>query len=226
MKIYAAINKVMNEVGAISKEGVNKQQGYKFRGIDQVMTALHPILCKHNVFVVPEVLSQSREERETKSGGNLIYSVCSVKYTFYADDGSSVTAVVVGEGMDSGDKATNKAMSVAFKYACFQVFCIPIENGLDDPDNDTPEESKRKQPQQATGSQGGRSQGGSGGSQGAGVISEAQAKRMFAISQGNAELCKDVIGRYGYETSKDVLKKDYEAICKEIESDATLPWNN
>jgi hypothetical protein len=71
----------------------------------------------------------------------LIYSICTIKYTFYAEDGSSVSATVIGEGMDSGDKATNKAMSIAFKYACFQVFCIPTEE-MKDPDADTPEESR------------------------------------------------------------------------------------
>jgi len=93
---------------------------------------------KYKVFIVPEVLEQTREERTTKNGNTVIYSVCKVKYTFYADDGSSVQAVVVGEGMDSGDKATNKAMSIAFKYACFQTFCIPTEEMVD-PDTESHE---------------------------------------------------------------------------------------
>ena len=67
----------------------------------------------------------------SQKGGTLIYSICRIKYTFYAEDGSNVSAVVIGEGMDSGDKATNKAMSIAFKYACFQVFCIPTEEMKD-----------------------------------------------------------------------------------------------
>ena len=107
-----------------------------YRGIDDVMNALQPLLAKYHIFVVPEVLEQQREERQTARGGLLLYSICRVKYTFYAEDGSSVSAVVIGEGMDSGDKATNKAMSVAFKYACFQVFCIPTEE-MKDPDAET-----------------------------------------------------------------------------------------
>ena len=102
-----------------------------FRGIDAVMNALSPALIKNKVFAVPEILEQTREERQTSKGGNLIYSVCKIKYTFYAEDGSSLSAIVIGEGMDSGDKATNKAMSIAFKYACFQVFCIPTEEMVD-----------------------------------------------------------------------------------------------
>lgn len=131
--IYQSINAVMNDIGAVGKNTRNTQQGFMFRGIDAVMNAINPALIKNKVFIVPEILEQSREERTTKNGSLLIYSICKVKYTFYAEDGSSIEAVVIGEGMDSGDKATNKAMSIAFKYACFQVFCIPTEE-MKDPD--------------------------------------------------------------------------------------------
>ena len=123
----------MADIGAIGKDKKNAQQGFKYRGVDDVMNALQPVMVKHGLFVVPEIIDQRREERQTSRGGNLIYSVCTVRYTFYAKDGSSVQCVVIGEGMDSGDKATNKAMSIAFKYACFQVFCIPTEE-MKDPD--------------------------------------------------------------------------------------------
>lgn len=139
--IYETISDVMAEIGSIGKDSRNSQQGFMYRGIDAVMNAINPALIKHKLFVVPEVLSQRREERQTAKGGNLIYSVCTIKYTFYAEDGSSVSATVIGEGMDSGDKATNKAMSVAFKYACFQVFCIPTEE-MKDPDAETMQPSK------------------------------------------------------------------------------------
>ena len=88
-----------------------------YRGVDDVMNALNPAFIKHKLFMVPEVMEQSRERRTTGKGGELIYSVCKVRYTFFAEDGSSVHAVVIGEGMDSGDKASNKAMAVAFKNA-------------------------------------------------------------------------------------------------------------
>ena len=129
--IYQTISDVMAEIGFIGKDTKNQQQGFMYRGIDAVMNALNPALIKHKLFVVPEVLEQTREERQNSKGTNLIYSICKVKYTFFAEDGSSVSAVVIGEGMDTGDKATNKAMSIAFKYACFQVFCIPTEEMVD-----------------------------------------------------------------------------------------------
>lgn len=119
-----------------------------YRGIDAVMNAINPALIKHHLFVVPEVIEQTREERQSSRGGNLIYSICKIRFTFYAEDGSSVSAVVVGEGMDSGDKATNKAMSVAFKYACFQVFCIPTEEMVD-PDAECHEVKPKVSPAKA-----------------------------------------------------------------------------
>lgn len=131
MNIFESINKVMEDIGAIGKNTKNQQQGFMYRGIDAVMNALQPALVKHKVFVVPEVIDQTREERTNAKGTTLLYSIIKVKYTFYAEDGSSISSTVIGEGMDSGDKATNKAMSIAFKYACFQVFCIPTEEMVD-----------------------------------------------------------------------------------------------
>ena len=143
-KIYEAIPAIMDEIGHIGKEKRNQQQGFMFRGIDQVMNTMKPLLAKHGVFVVPEVTDRQREERTTKGGSNLIYSILTVRYHFCASDGSEVVATTVGEGMDSADKASNKAMAVAFKYACFQVFCIPTEEiAKDDPDNYSQEESVR-----------------------------------------------------------------------------------
>lgn len=144
--IYAAICGAMEDVGVVGKGDYNKTQGFKYRGIDAVMNALNPAMIKHKIFCTPEVLEQSREERTTAKGASLIYSVCRMRYRFFTTDGSYVDAIVVGEGMDSGDKATNKAMSAAFKYACFQTFCIPTESLMDDPDSDSPEGSKKMEP--------------------------------------------------------------------------------
>lgn len=129
--IFETISAVMGEIGAVGKDSKNQQQGFMFRGIDAVMNAISPALIKHHLFIVPEILEQTREERTNSKGTLLIYSICKVKYTFFAEDGSNISAVVIGEGMDTGDKATNKAMSIAFKYACFQVFCIPTEEMVD-----------------------------------------------------------------------------------------------
>lgn len=141
--IHQAITDIMSEGYAITKDKRNQTQGFMYRGIDDVMNTFQPLLAKHHVFVVPEVIEQQRMERTTGKDRTLLYAILKMRYTFYAEDGSSISAVVIGEGMDSGDKASNKAMSVAMKYAMFQVFCIPTEE-MQDPDADTPEPSKPK----------------------------------------------------------------------------------
>ncbi|MCB6414530.1 ERF family protein [Faecalimonas umbilicata] len=137
--IYRAIPGVMSDVGAVSRDKVNKQQGWKFRSIDDVFNALHPALAKNKVFIVPTILDRKEQVfGKTKNGMDMVKVVCKIKYEFYAEDGSSVTAIAYGEGLDTGDKATNKAMATAYKYACFQVFCIPTEE-MKDPDIERPE---------------------------------------------------------------------------------------
>lgn len=142
-QIYGLIGKAMGMVGAIGKDSVNQQQKYKFRGIDAVYNALNPVMSELGLFICPEILDHRREERETEKTINnqtvksiLKYSILTIKYTMYAPDGSNISCVVVGEGMDSGDKASNKAMSVALKYAMFQLFMIPTEEMID-PDSET-----------------------------------------------------------------------------------------
>ena len=102
MNIYQSITAAMSEGYHIAKDSRNQQQGFKYRGIDAVMNVFQPILSKYKIFLVPEVLEQTREERTTAKGGQLIYSILKVRFTFYAEDGSSVSATVIGEGMDSG----------------------------------------------------------------------------------------------------------------------------
>lgn len=142
-KIYEAISNVMSEIGAIGKDKKNPQQGFMYRGIDDVMNALQPALVKYKVFITPEITSETREERTNKNGTLLFYVRLGITYHFMTIDGSEVLAKVIGEAMDSGDKATNKAMSIGYKYACFQVFCIPTEEMID-PDGEVHDLGKNK----------------------------------------------------------------------------------
>lgn len=153
-KIYQSIISVMKDVGAIGKDRKNQQQSFMYRGVDDVMNALNPAFIEHKVFMTPQVIDHHREDRMSAQNKPLIYSVCTMKYTVYADDGSYVEVVTMGEAMDSGDKSMNKAMATAFKYACFQLFCIPTEEMTDpdtsgkpiDPDSEC-HELANKQPQ-------------------------------------------------------------------------------
>lgn len=130
-QIYGLMAQVLAEVGSVGKGRRNEQQGYSFRGIDDVYEAVHPLFSKHGIFTVPRVLSEDTTERTTQSGTILRFVKLTMAYDFFAPDGSSVTAEVIGEAMDAGDKASNKAMSAAQKYALIQTLCIPTGNTPD-----------------------------------------------------------------------------------------------
>jgi len=144
MEVYKAIVAVQGELSkvGISKDQKNVQQGFKFRSIDDVYNALAPLLAKHRLCMLPIVKNRLVTERPTAKGGLLFYVVVEVEYTLVsASDGSQHKITTIGEAMDSGDKATNKAMSAAYKYACIQTFCIPTE-GDNDADSTTHYEIK------------------------------------------------------------------------------------
>lgn len=137
MIVYKAIAAVAGEmaVQGIAKGKKNEQQGFKFRGIDDVYNALAPMLARHNLVILPRCVERTLVERQTAKGGNLFYVTVKAEFDFVsAEDGSKHTVSTYGEAMDSGDKATNKAMSAAYKYAAFLSFCIPTEETAMDAD--------------------------------------------------------------------------------------------
>lgn len=145
-QVYVAIAAVISEMSkeGISKSRKNQQQGYSFRGIDEVLNALSPMLAKNNLCIIPRVVERTLTERTTQKGGVLFYVTVKAEFDFVsAIDGTIHTAVTYGEAMDSADKATNKAMSAAYKYAAFQTFCIPTE-GDNDADATTHEVAPKK----------------------------------------------------------------------------------
>lgn len=134
LHVYTAINEITAEMAreGISKDRRNQQQGYQFRGIDDVYAALASKLAAHKLCVLPRVIDRHVVERETQRGGTLFYTTLTVEFDFVSSvDGSKHTICTVGEAMDSADKSSNKAMSAAYKYAAFMAFCIPTEGDND-----------------------------------------------------------------------------------------------
>ena len=140
--VYAKIAAVQGELSkvGIAKDRRNQQgSGYNFRGIDDVYAALSPLLAKHALVIVPRMTERVVVERQSKAGGALFNVTVKAEFDFIAaEDGSTHTASTYGEAMDSADKATNKAMSAAYKYAAFMTFAIPTE-GDNDADGTTHE---------------------------------------------------------------------------------------
>lgn len=132
--IYGKLARVMADLPAVGKDSVNTQQGWNFRGVDAVVNAVSPALRKHGVIPVPELrevayrdtVTAGRDPRPTRE------VTVRVAYTFYAEDGSRVTAVVPGESLDQSDKGSAKAMSVALRIALIQVLALPTSEP--DPD--------------------------------------------------------------------------------------------
>lgn len=146
MKIYKSILDIQDELPAILKGReftMNNKVMYKFRGIDDLYNAINPLFKKHRVFMTPEILEHESTEKLSANGKTLFYEKMVIRYSLFAEDGSSVTASTKGIGMDSGDKAGNKAMSVAQKYALIQIFSIPTDDPKD-PENDNHNIRKRE----------------------------------------------------------------------------------
>ncbi len=138
--IYKAISQISKELGPIAKSDRNKEQGFMYRSIDSVYNAIHELMGKYGVFTVPEVLERAEFERVSRKGAPIFATKIRVRYHVFAEDGSFVTAVVDGEGMDFGDKSTTKALSIAHKYLFLQLFCVPTSDNKD-PDADSYETS-------------------------------------------------------------------------------------
>lgn len=136
VKVYQAISNVSKALlSGIAKNTTNQQQGWRYRGVDDVMNALAKNLTENGLLIIPQVIERTCEERRTDRGKPIFYVTVTMDFEFICvEDGSTKTVRMVGEGMDSGDKATNKAMSIAYKYAALQTFCIPTEETSIDPD--------------------------------------------------------------------------------------------
>lgn len=139
--IYAKMSLVMKDIGVVSKDQKNLAQGFKFRSIDSFINALYPALTKHGVFMTPRCTNYSSELKDVtrsngKTGVDKHISIL-MEYDFFAEDGSKVTVgPIPAEGVDSGDKATNKALSAGLKYALIQTFSVPTED-MEEADRNT-----------------------------------------------------------------------------------------
>lgn len=155
MSELAVFKSIANITGELAKQGIskdrkNQQQGYAFRGIDDIYNTLSKLLAENELCIFPFCEYRETTERTTQKGGVIFYTTVKMKYKLIsAIDGSSVECCTVGEAMDSADKSTNKAMSAAYKYLCLQIFCIPTE-GDNDADATTPDPVRPKVKDQPT----------------------------------------------------------------------------
>jgi hypothetical protein len=213
--IHEAMAAIQADVSAIPKAERNKQQGYSFRSIKQVVEMLHPLLAEHGVLMLPTVEDQTRTEFTTKHDNVMNCCILTVRFDFVARDGSRVTVTTVGEGADTMDKATNKAMTAAQKYAMTLAFSIPFGD-QEDADADSPgERATRSRPSDSHG--------------GDYTVTEAQLGRLWAKSKAAAErleVPQAQIGNWlrvrqtdlGLDSLKQLTKVPYDNLCDRLDA--------
>ncbi|MDX2986324.1 ERF family protein [Streptomyces caniscabiei] len=136
-RIFTVINLVMRDTMPVSKDKENTQQRYKFRGIDDVMSAMAGPMRAHGLFILPSIAEHHAERR----GEKMTHVTIKMRYQVYGPAGDCLIAEVPGEASDFADKATNKAQSAALKYLLFTLFMIPVDGrSIDDGDRDHPVE--------------------------------------------------------------------------------------
>lgn len=232
-EIYRVLPLVMKDIGAIGKDRENRDQHFKFRGIDDVYNAVQPAFTKHGVFIVPNVEACEQSDRQTSTGKTQIHTLIRGTFTFYANDGSSVVARVAAEGLDMSDKSVNKAMSQAMKYALFQVLCIPTED--EDADATSPEAGKPATTRTPAASGNApakptppanerRREGDKPALPADGKITEGKAKRLWAICKElgvSEEQLREIVARVAQvEHLRDIHFKRYKDVEEAIRAEA------
>jgi hypothetical protein len=144
MSIYKDLNEVMRSIGSIGKNSTNDFHKYKYRGIDDMINAINPVMARVGIIIIPYEMNLIREERKNKKGEDMIFTLVTMSYKFISGDGSSETVTVSGEGSDSGDKSLNKAMTSAYKNALNQVFMIATD--MIDSETESPEIASKPAP--------------------------------------------------------------------------------
>lgn len=143
MNIYQKIAAITGEVGAIKKAGQNREQNYSFIEYAAVAGELRTLFAKYGVVIIPNMQKtseQSRNDFTTRAGKGGVAVLIDFKFDIVnadkPDDRFSVDWV--GEAVDYGDKATNKAATAALKYYLMRQFNIS-EKGEQEADAHTPE---------------------------------------------------------------------------------------
>lgn len=218
--IYASLAAVMKDVDHVAKRDKNEHQRFMFRGIDAVLNAVGPVLRKHGVIVVPDVVGQSYEIVQTTTGKPATACRVQVAYTFYGPEGDNIRSTVIGEAWDAGDKAAPKAMSVAFRTALLQALALPT----DEPDPDTQVYERDREAQPARRQSAPRSRPSAAAEPDAGGLrTDAQSKKLFALlgERGMTDrdevlvYCTEIAGR-NITSTKELTVAEASAVIEAL----------
>lgn len=130
--IHEAIAYIKRDLKAIGKNQRNEQQNFKFRGIDDLYNELHSLFGIYGVhFATDSIEIVQLEKFTSKRGAQGVHLIAKYTIRFFGKDGSSFVSTELGEAMDYGDKACNKAKSVAHKYAIIGALSLPTADLID-----------------------------------------------------------------------------------------------
>lgn len=233
MSLYIKMFNVMNESEAIEKNmevGTGKNS-YKAVSEATILNMIKPLFKKYELIIFPiggdikdHCMTWDKTDYDGKTSQTL-RAITELKVTYRildVESGEFQDVVGFGNGADSQDKGAGKAFTYSLKNALSKTFML---FSGEDTDNEHSDDIGRSQkplqqtksvqitnnpPVQQTSAQSADKPSGD-------VISEAQAKRLFAIAKGDIPFITKVLARHNYAKSKDVLRTDYDAICKEIE---------
>lgn len=135
--IFKKLAQISKAISAVPKGAVNKDDNYKFRSIYDIYNQLQPLFKREGVFLVPVILESAETAVNTNKGKAFRVKV-KIEWSFYAEDGSKLSAVSIGEGIDSSDKASNKATTASLKYLLIYMFLIPTSSYEVDSDFNSP----------------------------------------------------------------------------------------
>jgi len=213
-KIYERMISIMQEIGAVGKGGINKQQGFKFRAISDVYNAIHPVMAKHGVFTTHIITNRFSEPLKSKSGGMGTHKIYTYFFFFKTIDGSYVTTEIDGEANDFGDKGVNKTLSIADKYAIVTTFKIPFEK-MEDPDSETIEGEQKSRKPAAQKSP-------------PATVKMAELTRLWTVASNSGwtkdEVHKIIKKLWNLDSTKDLNRARYDYIVKTIQAKGYPDW--
>lgn len=208
LNIYEKLNYVQSnlKVPKNRRASFGGKAGYNYRSCEDILEAVKPLTN------VARLCLRLNDNIRVENGLTFVEATAILND---CDSEACITSKGLAQiatdkkGMDVA-QMTGSASSYARKYALNGLFAIDDSEDIDSMDHSEKKTTTRAAKPQATAQEEAKEEAAPG------IISTAQAKRMYAISGGDAELCKKVIARYGYKSSKEVKWEDYEAICDEI----------
>lgn len=132
--IHTLMARILADVGPVLKDQTNTHQNYNFRGIDQVVNKVNAAFKEHRVFLTSKIEHFALRDAMTTANKPTREATLRVVFRFHAPDGSFVETEVPGEALDTSDKTTPKAMSVALRIALLQMLLLPTTEPTTDHD--------------------------------------------------------------------------------------------